>query len=60
MSYNILIVDDEEEIADLIETYLKNEDYTVFKFYSAKMYNSFFTDFFFFIKIHTSSFSPVR
>lgn len=36
MSYNILIVDDEEEIADLIETYLKNEDYTVYKFYSAK------------------------
>lgn len=36
MSYNILIVDDEEEIADLIEIYLKNEDYTVFKFYSAK------------------------
>ena len=36
MSDKILIVDDEAEIADLIETYLKNEDYSVFKFYSAK------------------------
>lgn len=32
----ILIVDDEVEIADLIEVYLKNENYTVFKFYTAK------------------------
>ena len=30
MSDKILIVDDETEIADLIEVYLKNEDYTVF------------------------------
>lgn len=36
MSDKILIVDDETEIADLIEVYLKNENYTVFKFYSAK------------------------
>ena len=36
MSDKILIVDDEVEIADLIETYLKNEDYSVSKFYSAK------------------------
>ena len=36
MSDKILIVDDEVEIADLIETYLKNEDYAVYKFYSAK------------------------
>ena len=35
MSDKILIVDDEIEIADLIEVYLKNEDYTVFKFYNA-------------------------
>ena len=35
MSDKILIVDDEHEIADLIEVYLKNENYTVFKFYSA-------------------------
>ena len=34
MSDKILIVDDEVEIADLIELYLNNEDYTVFKFYS--------------------------
>lgn len=32
----ILIVDDEKEIADLIEIYLKNEGYTIHKFYSSK------------------------
>ncbi|NLV73603.1 MAG: VanR-ABDEGLN family response regulator transcription factor [Chloroflexi bacterium] len=32
----ILVVDDERDIADLIEVYLKNENYTVFKFYRAK------------------------
>ncbi len=32
----ILVVDDEHEIGDLIELYLKNEGYTVFKFYSAR------------------------
>ena len=31
----ILIVDDEREIADLVEVYLQNETYTVFKFYNA-------------------------
>lgn len=31
----ILVVDDEHEIADLVELYLKNENYTVHKFYSA-------------------------
>lgn len=35
MSEKILIVDDEVEIADLIEVYLKNENYTVCKFYTA-------------------------
>ncbi len=35
MPDKILIVDDEIEIADLVELYLKNEDYTVFKFYTA-------------------------
>ena len=35
MPDRILIVDDEAEIADLIEAYLKNEDYIVFKFYAA-------------------------
>lgn len=35
MPEKILIVDDEREIADLIELYLKNENYTVFKFYTA-------------------------
>jgi two-component system response regulator VanR len=34
MTANILVVDDEQAIADLIELYLKNEDYTVFKFYN--------------------------
>ena len=33
---NILVVDDEKEIADLIEIYLKNENYNVFKYYSSK------------------------
>ena len=33
---NILIVDDEKEIADFVEIYLKNENYTVYKYYSSK------------------------
>lgn len=33
---NILVVDDEREIADLVEFYLKNEGYNVYKFYSGK------------------------
>lgn len=32
----VLVVDDEQEIADLVELYLKNENYMVYKFYSAK------------------------
>lgn len=32
----ILVVDDEKDIADLIEVYLQNENYTVFKFYTAE------------------------
>lgn len=32
----ILVVDDEKEIADLVELYLNNENYEVYKFYSAK------------------------
>ncbi len=35
MTEKILIIDDEKEIADLIELYLRNENYSVFKFYSA-------------------------
>lgn len=31
---NILVVDDEKEIADLIEVYLKNENYVVHKYYN--------------------------
>lgn len=34
MNENILIVDDEKEIADLIELYLLNDGYTVYKFYN--------------------------
>ena len=34
MSTNILVVDDEKEIADLVELYLKNENYSIYKFYS--------------------------
>ena len=36
MNDKILVVDDEQEIADLIEVYLNNENYTVYKFYSAR------------------------
>lgn len=36
MSEHILIVDDEKEIADLIELYLKNDGYTVYKFYNGR------------------------
>lgn len=35
MNRNILIVDDETSIADLVEVYLQNEGYQVFKFYNA-------------------------
>ncbi|MDR1101591.1 MAG: VanR-ABDEGLN family response regulator transcription factor [Clostridiales bacterium] len=36
MDDKILVVDDEHEIADLVELYLQNENYTVFKFYNAR------------------------
>ncbi|MGL5575038.1 MAG: VanR-ABDEGLN family response regulator transcription factor [Sarcina sp.] len=35
MSLNILVIEDEKEIADLLELYLQNENFKVFKFYSA-------------------------
>jgi len=34
LAANILVVDDEQSIADLIEVYLKNENYDVYKFYN--------------------------
>lgn len=34
--YNILVVDDEKEIADAIEIYLKNQNYTVFKAFNGQ------------------------
>lgn len=34
MNEKILVVDDETEIADLIEVYLNNDGYTVYKFYN--------------------------
>lgn len=34
MNEHILIVDDEKEIADLLEVYLKNDGYIVHKFYN--------------------------
>lgn len=33
---NVLVLDDEKEIADLVELYLKNENYNVYKFYDSK------------------------
>ena len=32
---NILIVDGEKEIVDLLEIYLKNENYNVYQYYSS-------------------------
>ena len=36
MVYNILVVDDEQSIADLVELYLQNENYHIFKHYCGK------------------------
>ena len=36
MGNRILVVDDEKEIADVIELYLKNENFEVVKFYTGK------------------------
>ena len=36
MAANVLVVDDEQAIADLIEVYLKSEDYNVYKFYNGQ------------------------
>lgn len=36
MSCKILVVDDEQDIADLLEIYLRNENYMVYKFYSSR------------------------
>ena len=36
MSTDILVVDDERAIADLVEVYLRNEGYTVHKFYTGQ------------------------
>ena len=36
MVYNILVVDDEQSIADLVELYLQNENYHIFKYYCGK------------------------
>ena len=33
---NILIVDDEKEIADLVEVYLQNEGYNIYKYYTGQ------------------------
>lgn len=37
---NILVLDDEAEIADLVELFLKNEGYNVYKFYSSSEANA--------------------
>ncbi|WP_425321717.1 VanR-ABDEGLN family response regulator transcription factor [Clostridium senegalense] len=33
---NVLLVDDEQSIADLVEVYLQNDNYNVYKFYTGK------------------------
>ena len=35
---NILVVDDEKEIADVVELYLQNDQYKVFNFITARMH----------------------
>lgn len=36
MNKQILVVDDEKEIADVLELYLRNDGYTVYKFYTGR------------------------
>lgn len=36
MTEKVLVVDDERDIADLLEVYLRNENYDVYKYYSAR------------------------
>ena len=36
MREKILIVDDEKEIADLVECYLQNEDFIIYKYYDSR------------------------
>ena len=36
MNEKILVVDDERELADLLEVYLKNDVYTVYKYYNGR------------------------
>ena len=36
MTEKILVVDDEKEIADLVALYLENENYQVYKYYTAE------------------------
>lgn len=36
MSEKILVIDDERDIANLLEVYLQNENYIVYKYYCAK------------------------
>ena len=33
---NVLVLDDEKEIADLVELYLQNENYHIYKFYKSE------------------------
>lgn len=37
MNEKILVVDDEKEIADLLEVYLKNDNYIVHKYYNGML-----------------------
>ena len=36
MCEKILVIDDEKDIANLLEVYLQNENYIVYKYYCAK------------------------
>ena len=43
---SILIVDDEKEIADLVEVILKNEGYEVLKFYDSRLAAIYLSDYY--------------
>ena len=40
---NILVLDDEKEIADLVELYLQSENYHIYKFYKFNLLSYFGT-----------------
>ena len=56
MAEKVLVVDDERDIADLLEVYLQNENYDVYKYYCGKYVGTFF-DYFSTLFIYTENFT---